>query len=97
MSRVSLAFNPDGTALARLIGDDGSSVEGFSWIVSIIRDEMGFIVRYETIDGHIGELVTTVPSADMSGAHTQATQALVRRARAEGFDVEEAVSPPEGP
>jgi hypothetical protein len=85
MPFISLRYNPDGTARATLVDGAGDPVEGFDWAVNVLRDDAGYAVQLEKLDGSEMESVTTVDPADMMGAQDQAVRSLIGKATGQGI------------
>jgi hypothetical protein len=96
MPRASLLFNPDGTTRVTLVQDETlDPVEGFEWAVNAFRNEAGYAVQVEALDGSHAETVTVVGPDDLVGARDQALVALINKAREAGHVVTGAVIPNE--
>lgn len=92
MFQASIRFNPDGTARVTLVDSETNEpVPGFDWAAHGFRNGTGYVVQMEHEGTGQTEVVTVLGPEDMSGARDQTVLALVNKAKAAGYSVQEAV------
>jgi hypothetical protein len=78
MPSAAVRFNLDGTTRVTLVDSStGEPVEGFNWATHAFRNDDGYTVQMETLDGTKVDTVTTVGPDDIVGARDQAAIAQI--------------------